>query len=239
MTPPDPTHPEADEPDRRSAPTVPEGAPAAEAEAAGGDQAWEAIADASDDPRDRPGEPGRLEEALAAAADGDEQAWAWIVESYSRRVFGLLYAQCGEAETSEELVQSTFCTVVAKIGDYTERGRFEAWLFRIAMNRLRDEMRRRRRHAVPVEHEALSGMVGGDDPEGPPTDEIGLLRNAMADLSDADRRVLHLRHAAGLGFKQIAEVLEQPLGTVLARHHRALRKLRGELEERLGEGGDE
>jgi RNA polymerase sigma-70 factor (ECF subfamily) len=183
-----------------------------------------------------------LESALHRAAGGDERAWRWIVDRYARRVFGLLHAQCGEAETAEELTQSTFCTVVTKIGEYTEQGRFEAWLFRIAMNRLRDEMRRRRRHAVPVEHDTLAGLVGEQGPAagrggagGGGTggdidlEEIGALREALARLPEADRLVIHLRHAAGMSFKGIGEYLGQPLGTVLARHHRALRKLREDL----------
>ena len=48
----------------------------------------------------------------------------------------------------------------------------------------------------------------------------------MGRLSDSDQRVLHLRHYAGLSFAHIAEVLGEPLGTVLARQHRALKKLR-------------
>ncbi len=189
----------------------------------------------------------QLESALRRAAEGDERAWRWIVDRYARRVFGLLHAQCGEAETAEELTQSTFCTVVTKIGEYTEQGRFEAWLFRIAMNRLRDEMRRRRRHAVPVEHDTLAGLVGERGPaagrggasgpadaaaEGFDLEEIGALREALARLPEADRLVIHLRHAAGMSFKGIGEYLGQPLGTVLARHHRALRKLREDLAPR-------
>ena len=45
-------------------------------------------------------------------------------------------------------------------------------------------------------------------------------------MTEADQEVLHLRHTAGLSFAEIAETLEQPLGTVLARGHRALNKLR-------------
>ena len=185
------------------------------------------------EPQEVPAE--ELERALAAAAAGDEAAWRWIVDRYARRVFGLIHAQCGEPETAEEITQSAFCTVVAKIGEYTEQGRFEAWLFRIAMNRLRDEMRRRRRHAVPVEHETLASLAGGEskrEAELGDADDLSALRSAMARLPEADRRVLHLRHAAGMSFKGMAEYLGQPLGTVLARHHRALRKLREDLAPR-------
>lgn len=177
-----------------------------------------------------------LGQTLQRAADGDETAWRRIVDAYGPRVFGLIRAQCGNVELAEEITQSTFCTVVSRIGRYTELGRFESWLFRIAMNRLRDEMRRRKRQARPVEEEALAGLAGaGESQPADPAlsaDDIGALRAAMARLSEADRRVIHLRHFAGLSFARIAEVLGEPLGTVLARQHRALGKLRQMLSEK-------
>lgn len=167
---------------------------------------------------------------LRRAAQGDQHAWRVVIETYSSRVFGLLRAQCNDADLAEEIAQSTFCTVAAKIGAYTEQGRFEQWLFRIAMNRLRDEMRRRKRQARAVEHDALAALAG-HGPEvqpdsGPPEPlELARLREALTQLSEADQQIIHLRHYGELSFKEIAEILGQPLGTVLARQHRALKKL--------------
>jgi len=188
----------------------------------------------------REGDPKEhLEASLARAGRGDEDAWREIVERYSPRVFGLIRAQCGNGDLAEEITQSTFCTIAAKIGSYSEVGRFEPWLFRIAMNRLRDEMRRRKRQATPIETESLVGLAGADEsaPEPGTTGEgeLQALRSAMAQLSDADQRIIHLRHATGLSFRQIAEVLDQPLGTVLARQHRALKKLREIMGVTAGE----
>ena len=175
-----------------------------------------------------------LERTLQRAAGGDETAWRRIVDAYGPRVFGLIRAHCGSVELAEEITQSTFCTIVARIGQYTELGRFESWLFRIAMNRLRDEMRRRKRQARPVEAEALAGLAGADEEaRSAPADEVRALRAAVDRLSEADRRVIHLRHFSGLSFSRIAEVLGEPLGTVLARQHRAL----GKLRQMLTEGG--
>jgi RNA polymerase sigma-70 factor, ECF subfamily len=190
--------------------------------------------DASGD-RARP----ELEAMLRRAANGEQTAWREIVQAYSMRVFGLLRAQCGDGDLAEELTQSTFCTIVQKLPSYSELGKFEAWLFRIAMNRLRDEMRRRRRQAAPVENESLAGMAdAGKDGGAHAMDEgdRASLRNALAQLSDADQRIIHLRHHAELSFKQIADVLGEPLGTVLARHHRSLKKLRDILSRAGGPG---
>lgn len=176
-------------------------------------------------------ENSTLQENLQLAADGDEEAWRYLVEAYSHRVFGLIRAQCGNNELAEEITQSTFCTVVMKIGQYTEVGRFEAWLFRIAMNRLRDEMRRRKRQAKPIADEVLTVLAGGINPDDEKqneadSDQLASLREAMVKLSESDLKVIHLRHYGGLSFAQIAQVLGDPIGTVLARQHRALKKLR-------------
>ena len=184
-----------------------------------------------------------LEKTLQRAAGGDEDAWRTIIESYSGRVFGLIRSQCGNADLAEEITQSVFCTMAEKIVGYTESGRFESWLFRIAINRLRDEMRRRKRHARPVEEEKLIGMAGVIEVEPDRDDarrqDTGALREAMAQLPEADQRIVYLRHYGELSFRQIADILDQPLGTVLARQHRALEKLRDLLEGRVREDGIE
>jgi RNA polymerase sigma-70 factor (ECF subfamily) len=185
-----------------------------------------------------------LQSRLEAAAIGEQDAWRDLVDEYAPRVFAVLRSQCGDADLADEITQSTFCTVAEKLANYTELGRFESWLFRIAMNRLKDEMRRRRRQAVAVESEALAGLAG-EGPERPAHrpdgDDLAALRAAMARLSEADRQIIHLRHFAGLSFKQIAAVLDEPLGTVLARQHRALLKLAemvAPAEEAAGDGPD-
>ncbi|MAB82143.1 MAG: hypothetical protein CMJ24_01750 [Phycisphaerae bacterium] len=176
-----------------------------------------------------------FKEILRRASTGDQDAWRQVVDAYGSRVYALLFSRCRDAELAEELTQSTFCTVVTKLAGYVELGKFEPWLFRIAMNRLRDEMRRRGRHALSVANDTLSSMEitpreGGDQPglegESQQQEESAALREAMENLAEADQEIMHLRHISGLSFKQIAEVLQQPLGTVLARHFRAFKRLR-------------
>lgn len=202
--------------------------------------------------------PEGLDRTLALAADGDADAWRVLVEAYTRRVYGLLLRQCGDRDLAEEITQATFVKVVTKLGateGYEERGKFEPWLFRIAMNQLRDEMRRRKRQARPMDMTPGSGRSGEDGSDeasawagaqgqlamdrlsdrptpldaASTSEQVELLRQAIATMNEADREILHLRHTAGLSFSQIAQTLGQPLGTVLARGHRAMGKLRGLL----------
>ncbi|MCA9290252.1 MAG: sigma-70 family RNA polymerase sigma factor [Phycisphaerales bacterium] len=180
-----------------------------------------------------------IQDLLQQAAAGDEVAWEGIVKAYYRRVYALIRAQAQNPDLAEEITQSTFHTIVVKLADYTEIGRFEPWLFRIAMNRLRDELRRRKRQATAVEDDALAGLVdaglrgprAADAGDRPDDEQKVRLRDALRQLSEVDQRIVYLRHCAGLSFKQIAELQDnQPIGTVLARHHRALKKLRDLME---------
>ncbi len=178
-------------------------------------------------------EKQELHDTIVAAASGDETAWRFLVDAYSHRVFALIRSKCGNEELAEEITQSTFCTIAQKLASYTETGKFEAWLFRIAMNRMRDEMRRRKRHAVPMENEMIGVLSQGvsdvrDDEE--MAMAIERLREAVRQLSSSDQDIIHMRHSAGMSYKQIADVLGEPLGTVLARQHRALGKLRGLMD---------
>jgi len=176
-----------------------------------------------------------IAEILSRAARGDQSAWRGLLEAYTSRVFGLIRSQCGDADLAEEITQSTFCTIAAKLAEYQELGRFESWIFRIAMNRLRDEMRRRKRHAISMDEAPLMGLATVAPPQEPSRLEFGasgLLGEAIASLGESDREVINLRHVGGLSFKQMADALDEPLGTLLARHHRALRKLREFLELR-------
>lgn len=183
-----------------------------------------------------------LDTTLRSACCGDQDAWRRIVDEYAPRVFGLLKAHCRDAELAEEITQSVFCTLAAKLTGnegYVEQGKFEAWVFRIAINRLRDEVRRRRRQAVNVDHSALDGQAGA--PAAETDDDFAgrrsrALRDAIERLSAADRQIIEYRYIGGLSFRQMADLLGEPLGTVLARQHRALRKLRDLLDDAARDG---
>ncbi len=124
------------------------------------------------------------------AIQGEEAAWRGLVDAYSRRVFAMARSRLHDDDLAEEITQSVFVTVATKLcqDGYNEQGRFEPWLFRITMNRVRDEFRRRARHARPTDPSHLQ-----------------------------DIKVHH-------------DILNQPVGTLLARHHRALKKLKALME---------
>jgi RNA polymerase sigma-70 factor (ECF subfamily) len=178
-----------------------------------------------------------LERLVLRARRRDPQALDELVRRYSSRVFGLLYRLCGSRERAEDLMQETFLRMVRMIGEYEHQGKFDAWLFRIAANLARDGARRQRRRGAPASLDAgdENGAVLRDRAAADPAavmragEEQRLLAAALEHLNETDREILLLRHYSELPFREIAEILEIPLGTALARAHRALRRLRDEL----------
>jgi len=187
-------------------------------------------------------DPAELASIIARAALGEESAWEELMGLYARRVFAMARSRLHDDDLAEEITQSVFVTVATKLGQdkgsgtsgYDEQGRFEPWLFRITMNRVRDLCRKRSRHATPTAPEHMSVLQAPDEPGASGQDEFqsqsNQLKNALEQLSERDREIIELRHHGQLSFKQIAEISGDPIGTLLARHHRALKKLRDLME---------
>lgn len=188
-------------------------------------------------------EPAGLDRLLRRARRRDPEALHRLVELYSPRVFGLLYRLTGSHETAEDLLQETFLRVVRVIAEYRHDGKFEAWLFRIAANLARDHARQVRRRGRPgrLEGPPRDGEsrpaevpdAGQPDPSGQLLKkEAGERLNAyLQEMAEMDREIILLRHFSGLSFREIADMLQIPLGTALARAHRALKRLRAALGE--------
>lgn len=170
-----------------------------------------------------------VESLVFRASKNEERAWAELVGLYSRRVYALARSRLRDQHLAEEITQAVFVAVFQYLrsGKYESSGRFEPWLFRIAMNRIRDHIRRTSRR--PTHTRETSSLTAEDRPADGVADGFERLREAVMGLPDSDQEIISLRHQAGLEFKAIAEMLDEPVGTLLARHHRALAKLRKAL----------
>lgn len=165
---------------------------------------------------------------VQAAFAGDQDAWTELVHVYTHRLYAFAYSRLRRVDLAEEVVQSVFATVAIKVqsGSYTEQGQFEAWLFRIAVNRIRDQIRRAKRSRRVDSPEVLDLAPTATRPEREAPEALRALRESLGQLSSKDREIIELRHHGQMSFKQIAAMLGEPVGTLLARHHRALAKLR-------------
>jgi len=187
-----------------------------------------------------------IDDLIRRAQRREPEAYDALIDAYSRRLYGYLYRLTGSRAASEDLLQEVFVRVVRTIDQYTHDGRFDGWIFRIATNLVRDRVRKsQRRSAVQSE----SSIRDGDDTSGGilshAADERGVgpeealdraeqldrMQEAIAQLPEAEREVICMRHFSQMSFKEIAEEMGTPLGTALARAHRGLARLRELMEE--------
>ena len=186
-------------------------------------------------------DPEHLRDLVSRCRRGDAQAFESVFHMFRGPLYSYLARTTGDRHLAEDFLQDVFLRMVENLDRYEESGRFQAWLFRIAANRVRD-WARRRSHTERVGGAADAANPGGttsvDRPvEQPPVEALVLeeqvrrLEAGLRTLEADERQVLVLRHYSGLSFKEIADIMEAPLGTVLARSHRALIKLR----QRIGE----
>ncbi len=161
-------------------------------------------------------------ELLQAVRDGSEQAAAALIERHWDRAYRIAYAILGDAHFAEDVTQESLVSMLGNLGRFDPRRDFEPWLHRIVANRAIDWARARSRR------EEITRLVAppADAPDSDPR-----LLEALAALSPEHRAVVVLRHVAGYGTNEIAELLGLRRGTVGSRLRRGLDQLRRELEE--------
>lgn len=176
-----------------------------------------------------------LADLIERARRDDPDALRALVDAYCRRVYGFVYRLTGSRDASEDLMQTTFLRLVRMLPSYVHQGKFEAWLFRIAGNAVRDRARsvaRRDRHIASgdfLRSENAKRENGDPHAHAVSIEDGDRLQAALAELEPADREIVMLRHFSDLSFREIADLLDVPLGTALSRAHRALARLRARL----------
>lgn len=149
---------------------------------------------------------------------------------HREKLFGFLVYRTGDRALAEDLVADVFERAWrARARFDLQRGSATAWLYTIAVNRLRDHHRR-----AQVERSSLERAVSGaptavEAPQEAVADRERIMR-ALASLNERDREIVALRFGADLTAPQIARVTEQPLTTVQGRLFRALGRLGTVLE---------
>jgi RNA polymerase sigma-70 factor (ECF subfamily) len=175
---------------------------------------------------------------VVAAAGGDAQAFRQLVERWGPRVEAFATRALGSRDDARDIVQETFVRVHAAAPRYAATGRFGAWLFRIAGNLVRQELRRRRirgwvRGRPALDDATLLASLPAPAhfaPDGPLqlAETRAQLARALARLPDRQRIALLLRHFEQFSVRDIAEALsvsEHAAESLLARGTTTLRRL--------------
>ncbi len=166
----------------------------------------------------------------------DEDAFAQLVRRWESPIRNLCVRMTGDLHKGQDLTQEAFVRVFEKRQLYQADAKFSTWLWRIALNLCYDEQRRiKRRGETALENEEGEAIVEPVADASGPADQAeageraDMVRRALQKLPDTYRTVLVLRHYEGLKFREIADVLDIPEGTVKSRMVEAL----GQMERLL------
>ena len=169
-----------------------------------------------------------------------------VVDDYQRRLYGFALRMTGNREDAEEIVQDAFVRAYRALGkmslEQRSELRLQPWLYTITLNVTRNRLRSKRPTNVALDALADPDALLRESLDGPPQPETIVEQNAEVAL--VERALLqlpmHLRAAATLRFiegrshPEIAEILNQPIGTVKSHVHRAVRILRRILGPQIG-----
>jgi RNA polymerase sigma-70 factor (ECF subfamily) len=179
------------------------------------------------------------EELLLRFTRGQADAFEVLVRRYERELYGYLRRYLGDGNLAEDVFQNTFLQLHVKSGQYEPGRPVRPWLYTIATHQAIDALRRNSRHqgvslertAEPAEGE-LHSLLELLESRGPSPVEAASaeerrqrVRAAVDGLPDFLRQVLLMAYYQGLKYREIADVLAIPVGTVKSRLHAALVKL--------------
>lgn len=168
-----------------------------------------------------------LDELLSGVAAGDREALAQLYRRTRTAVYGLALSYVKNAHDAQDVTQDTFVRVWDSAYQYKPQGSPMGWLLAVARNLALMKLRQGARQEQLEDEEW--DAIPAESPAVTPEDRQ-VLQQAMAALTDEERQVVMLHAVTGLKHREIAHLLEMPLATVLSKYHRALKKLRVQLE---------
>jgi RNA polymerase sigma factor (sigma-70 family) len=185
--------------------------------------------------------PGRIATNLLGfvfgrVMEGVERVFERMVREHQHRVYAVGFALTGNRHDAEEVAQDTFLRAYRALATYpADRIRDlkqKPWLHRIAVNVVRNRVR----GAKP-----RTAELNGSEPDDAPGPESQTLQRAamddlagrLAGLPPRFREAVVLRHVHEMSYEEVAEALDQPVGTVKSNVHRGLQLLRGEDHDRV------
>jgi len=171
---------------------------------------------------------------------GDRELFAQLVYRYERELYSYLRRYLGSSEMAEDAFQGAFLQIHLKCDQFQQGRRFRPWLYTIATNQAIDLGRRNKRHRM-VSLDGVGNDTTGDEVKrlvnlleseetGPElaavqSERTARVRNTLNGLPESMHAVIQLVYYQGMKYREAAEVLEIPVGTVKSRLHAAILRL--------------
>ena len=182
------------------------------------------------------------EEVMQLVQGGNPRAFELLYDRHGSAAFSLAYRMVGNRGAAEDIVQEAFLSIWRSRLRYDQaRGSVRTWVLGIVHNRAIDSLRR------SVVHDRRRETIEGieERQEAPERTEVEVarreearsIRSALDKLPDEQRKTIELAYFGGFSHSQIAELLEEPIGTVKGRMRLGLDKMRRQLSEGYAAGG--
>jgi RNA polymerase sigma-70 factor (ECF subfamily) len=169
--------------------------------------------------------------------NGDNYAFDQLVRRYKDPLLNFIYRFVGDLIESEDIVQDTFFRVYKNKHYYKNVAKFSTWIYTIAGNLAKTELRRRKRRKLFSIHRDTPNEKEWDLPDidSNPEQEVNtlvtekIIQNAINNLPAKFREVVVLRDIEGFSYEEISDIIKVPLGTVKSRVNRARLRLQEDL----------
>jgi RNA polymerase sigma-70 factor (ECF subfamily) len=170
---------------------------------------------------------------VARYLEGDKRAFTELVERYQTRLLNFVYRTTGDRERAEDLVQETFIRVYRHIHRFDQSKKFSTWIYTIASNLAKNELRNRSRNplvlfqTIKKNWDADARPLEWEDNTYRPDDLYrkrhlkSMVDAAVSELPEHHRTVFVLREMEGKTYEEIADITKCNLGTVKSRLNRA------------------
>lgn len=166
-----------------------------------------------------------LEQLLLQVGRGDREAFAQLYGLTRGAVYALALSLLRDAHEAQDVAQDVYVKVWESAPAYRSQGSPMAWLLTVARNLARSRLRQSGRQ-IELDEEAWNAIPAAV----PDVEERQFLRGALARLGTEEREIVLLHAVTGLKHREIAQLLELPLSTVLSKYHRGLKKLRAQMK---------
>lgn len=166
---------------------------------------------------------------------GDRQAAEELISIHYREIYAFVFRQTGDMETAMDVTQEVFLAVLQSIHRYDpKRAGFRTWMYRIASHKLTDVFRspkyRFRQNAVPLDGLSLPEDADLEE-QWLEAEQLSAIQRLITELPDEAQSILRLRFYGEKNFREIAEILKLPEGTVKTKYYTAIRILRKEARK--------
>jgi RNA polymerase sigma-70 factor (ECF subfamily) len=183
-------------------------------------------------------------ELVRLSQEGSEEAFAALVKKYRIKVFNLAFSLTRDRDVADDLAQEAFIKAYYALPRFQFRSGFGTWLYRVAINHVRDYLRKKSRISqISIENIKESSILQEDkmtkeEKESTEEQRKKLVYQSLRSLPEKHQVILSLKDIQGFSYEEISKIMKISPGTVDSRIHRARKMLREKLAPYFsGKGG--